>query len=161
MSDNTVIIEDCRLIFRNFEGKEGQYNRKGDRNFAIILDPATAERMSADGWNIKELRPQEEGDVPTPYLPVAVNFTNRPPRIVMITSGGRSYLSEDNVEILDWMDIERVDLTLNPYSWTVQDKSGVKAYLKTMYVTIEEDALDRKYAQIPERAQAQEPQHEE
>ena len=45
----TFMVEGARLVFRNFSGKEGQYNREGDRNFAVILDQETAERMAADG----------------------------------------------------------------------------------------------------------------
>ena len=37
-NDNTVLMEGVRIIFRNFAGKEGQYNREGDRNFAVLLE---------------------------------------------------------------------------------------------------------------------------
>ena len=143
--DNTVLMEGVRIIFRNFAGKEGQYNREGDRNFAVVLDDKTAEAMQADGWNVKTLAAREEDDSETPYLPVAVNFKGRPPRITMVTSRGRTTLDESQVEMLDWADIVNVDLIVRPYAWEVSGKTGVKAYLQTMYVTIEEDALERKY----------------
>lgn len=148
--DNTVLMEGVKIIFRNFAGKEGQYNREGDRNFAVLLDEPIASVMSEDGWNVKMLKPREgdEDDQPQAYLPVSVNFRGRPPRIVMITSRGRTNIDEDQVETLDWVDIVNVDLIVRPYEWTVNGKSGIKAYLQALYVTIEEDPLEAKYAEL-------------
>lgn len=142
----TFMVEDAQIIFRNFEGKEGQYNRAGDRNFAVILDPNIAEEMLSDGWNVRYLEPRDEGDEPTPYISVAVNFKHRPPRVVMLTSTSRTQLNEDSVEVLDWADIEKADLIARAYEWNVNGKSGIKAYLQSLFVTIHEDALERKYA---------------
>jgi hypothetical protein len=148
--DNTVLMEGVRIIFRNFAGKEGQYNREGDRNFAVLLDDQVATAMAEDNWNIKWLKPrsEEEGDTPQAYLPISVNFKGRPPRIVLITSRGRTNIDESQVETLDWVDIINVDLIVRPYEWTVNGKSGVKAYLQSIYVTIEEDPLEMKYNQL-------------
>jgi len=148
--DNTVVMEGVRIIFRNFAGKEGQYNREGDRNFAVLLDEQVADAMSQDGWNVKMLRPRadEEGEEEQAYLPISLNFKGRPPRIVLITSRGRTNLDESQVEMLDWVDIINVDLIVRPYEWTVNDKSGIKAYLQSIYVTIEEDPLELKYSQL-------------
>lgn len=147
--DNTVLMEGVKIIFRNFSGKEGQYNREGDRNFAVLLDDTVAEQMAEDGWNIKWLKPREDEEEETPqaYLQVSVNFKGRPPRIVLITSRGRTNLGEDAIEMLDWADILNVDMIVRPYEWTVSGKTGIKAYLQSIYVTIEEDALEKKYAE--------------
>jgi hypothetical protein len=149
-NDGMLVIEDARLIFRNFAGREGRYNREGDRNFCVLLDEKTAEDMERDGWNVKALRSREEGDPEQPYLQVSIGFKIRPPRLVLVTSKGRSILDEGMVELLDWVDIKTVDLTIRPYEWAVGGKTGIKAYLKTMYVTIHEDPLDLKYADLDE-----------
>jgi hypothetical protein len=151
--DNNVVMEGVRIIFRNFEGKEGQYNRAGDRNFAVLLDDQVAEAMAADGWNVKWLKVREEdadeGETPQAYLQVSLNFDKgRPPRVVMITSRGRTNLDEETVSQLDWVEITNVDLIVRPYTWEVNGKTGIKAYLQSIYVTIEEDELERKYAEM-------------
>lgn len=141
----TFMVEDAQIIFRNFEGKEGQYNRKGDRNFGVILDPKTAEQMKKDGWNVKFLKSRDDESDEVPWVQVSVNFENRPPRVVMITSTSRTTLDETSVEVLDWADIQTVDLIARAYNWEVNGKTGIKAYLKSMFITIEEDELERKY----------------
>jgi hypothetical protein len=145
-------MEGVRIIFRNFSGKEGQYNREGDRNFAVLLDQQVATDLATDGWNVKWLKPREEdeGEDPQAYLQVSVNFKGRPPRVVLLTSTKRRNLDESEVEDLDWVDIKNVDLIIRPYEWTVNGKSGIKAYLQSIYVTIEEDALEKKYAEMEE-----------
>lgn len=150
--DNTVLMEGVRIIFRNFSGKEGQYNREGDRNFAVLLDEQVATDLAADGWNVKWLKPRDdaEGEDPQAYLQVSVNFKGRPPRIVLLTSTKRRNLDESEVEDLDWVDINNVDLIIRPYEWSVNGKTGIKAYLQSIYVTIEEDALEKKYAEMEE-----------
>lgn len=142
----TVTIEEAQLIFKNFAGVEGQFNAAGDREFSVILDMDSAKIMETDGWNIKYLKPREEGDEPTPYLPVKVSYKVRPPTVVMMTSTARTRLDENSIETLDWADIQSADLIVTPYHWAVGTKTGIKAYLKSLYVTVQEDALERKYA---------------
>jgi hypothetical protein len=154
-TDNNVIMEGVRIIFRNFEGKEGPYNRQGERNFAVLLDDKVANMMAEDGWNVKWLKPREdiaeEGEEDQPYLPVSVRYDVFPPHIVLVTSRNRTVLNESQIEILDYSDITNVDLIVRPHNWDVNGKTGIKAYVKTMFVTIEEDALVRKYAELDDR----------
>jgi hypothetical protein len=149
-NDRNITLEDITIAFRNFAGKEDMYNRQGDRNFAIILSPEEADKMLRDGWNVKYLRPRDEGDEPQPYIQVAVSYKNRPPKICMVTSKSMTYLTEDEVEMLDWVDIETADCTLNPYDWSVNGKAGTKAYLQALYVKIEEDYLQAKWTAFVE-----------
>lgn len=151
MGNGTLEFENARIIYRNFAGKEGQYNREGDRNFCVLVDPDTAEALRNDGWNVRQLRAREEGDTPQDILQVSLNYKGRvPPYVVLINSKGRLPLDEDTVEVLDQMDIEDVDVIINPYPWNINGKSGISAYVKTLYVKITEHRFDLKYADLDE-----------
>lgn len=150
---NSIIIENAKIIFSNFSGKSGQFNREGDRNFCVLLDPEQASMLKNDGWNVKLLKPREEGDEPQSYLPVKVKFSKRPPKIVLVSGSGKSFITENDINILDWADIEYVDMTVNPYEWDNNGKSGITAYLKDMYVIIVEDPFEQKYKDVPDSAQ--------
>ena len=147
--DGTLLMEDARIVFRNFAGAEGMYNREGDRNFCVLLEEDLARDMLDDGWNIKRLKPRDGEELGTAYIQVAVGFKGRPPRMVMITSKGRLDLGEDDCILFDWADILVCDLIIRPYHWNVSGKSGVKAYLKSIFITINEDFLELKYADVP------------
>lgn len=146
---DNLVIENAQLIFKNFSGKEGTFNPKGQRNFCVILDPEVAKNLKKDGWNVKELKPREEGDIPTQILKVNVKFGHRPPNIVIVSTGGKSRIDESEVNMLDWAEIEKVDLTINPYEW---EPGKFSAYLKSLYATIEVDPLEEKYSDVKDSA---------
>lgn len=148
-----LVIENARLIFRNFAGAEKKFNRAGDRNFAVVIDdPDYAMVLENDGWNVKALEPRDTDkypdEGPTYYIKVGVSFDNIPPTIYLISGGKKTLLNEDTVGVLDFASVINADIAIRPYPWEVNGKRGIKAYLKTLYITIEQDEFESKYADM-------------
>lgn len=142
-------VSNARIGFRNFAGLEGPYNQPGERSFAVFFDEDTANKWYEEGWNIKYPKPRQttmdEEDIREPYLSVSVTFRNFPPKVVLITNDKPTIIGEEEVGMLDWAEIENVDLVIRPYNWEVNGNTGIKAYLKAIYVTIASDEFSAKY----------------
>lgn len=143
-------IENARLLFKNFAGVEKQYNREGDRNFCIALEPDVAAQMEADGWPIKVLKARDDEETPQEYIKVKVKFGDNPPVAKLVTKRKTTQLDEQTVGMIDVADIANVDLILTQYHWDVNGSTGVTAYLKKIFVTLNEDELDDKYGDVCE-----------
>lgn len=150
MSINTdcVSIENAKIIFRNFSGAPGKYNKSGNRNFCVVLDNDISRKMENDGWNIKVLKPRNDDEEPGHYIQVSLNFDYRPPKIFLISNGNKTLLDSESVSVLDSVYIEHADIILRPYHWEIDGRTGTKAYLKTLYVTTDDgdDEFADKYA---------------
>jgi len=99
-------------------------------------------------------------------MEVTVNFeSSQPPKIVMITEilikdpsaedGVKTVrkgvlLSEETVGLLDSAHILKSDIEIRPYNWGPDDagRTGVKAYLKTLWVTIKADPFSEEYSDV-------------
>ncbi len=57
-------------------------------------------------------------------------------------------LDEESIRDLDYADVSNWDVILNPYPWEVNANKGIKAYLKSAFITLNEDELELKYAHI-------------
>ena len=141
-------VNDARIIYRNFKGEGGKYNREGDRNFAMVIpNQELADELISRGWNVKIKAPREEGDDPFMYLPIKVKFNDHGPRIYLTAGNHTNCLEEDRVAMLDDIDIRSVDLDIRPYDWEVTGKTGRTAYLQAMEVNQEIDRFAARMAE--------------
>lgn len=143
-------LQDRRILFRNFSGEAGRFNAPGDRNFNLVLNPEEARALADLGWNVKYLKARDPEEEPLARIEVSVKYDKYPPRIVIITSRGKTALTEDLIGLLDWAEFDNLDMLIRPSYWEVNGRSGYKAYLKALYATIHEDELELKYADVPD-----------
>lgn len=129
-------IDDAKVIFRNFSGAAGKYNREGDRNFAVVIpDDEIVNELTERGWNVTVKPPREEGEDPFRYLKVKLKFNEYGPAVYLRTNGAKNKLDEDTIGVLDNIDILSVSLDIRPYNWEVNGETGRSAYLQAMCVT--------------------------
>ena len=143
---NIVQIDDARIIYRNFSGAPSQFNREGDRNFAVVIpDQEIADALIEQGWNVKIKPPRDDQDTPFMFLSVKIKFNDRGPNVYLKTGHALNKLTEETVGMLDDVDIVSVDLDIRPYDWEINGKTGRTAYLHSMQVT---QQIDRFAAQF-------------
>lgn len=138
--------------YRNFGAKPDYFNPDGGiSSFCVALNEGNIEyghmpfdpaEFEADGWNVKFRKPRHEDEEPTPFIRVRVRYGNVPPKVVLVTSKGQTFLDEDTIGQLDYAEIVNADVVIRPYTYS---SGKVAAYLKTLYVTIAEDDFADKY----------------
>lgn len=145
-------IPNAHIFYRNFSGVEKKYNPAGNRNFCVEIpedemvdDVPLYQVLLEEGWNVRLMPPRNEGDAPMHYIQVNVSYKNVPPNIWLIAGRRKTRLDEGSVDSLDYAEIKTVDLVINPYNW---EPGRVKAYLKTMYIEIVQDAFADKWAAL-------------
>lgn len=165
---NVLQINDARIIFKNFRGEGGKFNKEGERNFALLITggliddgsgqrEVTAEEMAdalmndvnrlRSGWNVKIKAPREEGDSPFIYLPVKVRFNERGPQVYIESGNSHRRLSEETVALLDDIDIASVSLDIRPYDDEINGNPFRAAYLQSMKVIQNIDRFAAEYAE--------------
>jgi hypothetical protein len=151
-------IQGARILWPNFSGAADKYNSEGDRNFNLHLTKEQADELAAAGWNVKCKFPRPEESTEEQeercVLKVTLKFRDRqgelkknPPQITMIgnRSRNRTMLGEDLAGLIDASEIVEADVSWVPYFWESASGIGVAAYLRKLYVVVQEDELDEKW----------------
>lgn len=165
-------INDARIIFRNFSGEEGPFNREGERSFSLIISggifdsgrkgeeprEVDAQEMAellqnevneyGVGWNIKIKPPREEGEDPFMHMKVKVSTKNRMPAIFVKSAGKVIRLQDpEDLNMLDEIAIRNVCLDVRPFDGEMRGEGFRSAYLDSMEVTQEIDRFTARYAE--------------
>lgn len=149
-----VEIEDARILWPNFSGEAGKFNREGDREFTLVIpNQEIADSLVNDkneygiGWNVKISDPRDPDDDPFIKLRVKVKFNQNGPDVFLITNGKMTRLDEESIGCLDHIEIAYVDLAIRPYDGEINGKPFRSAYLKSLYVTQNVDRFAARYAE--------------
>lgn len=84
INGQTIEINGARIIFKNFSGKPGLYNKEGDRNFCLVLpDDAAVNFFRQNGYS-PTVKPSgvEVGEF-FRYLKVKLKFNQWGPTIIL------------------------------------------------------------------------------
>lgn len=154
-------IQEAPLIYKHFSGAENPKNRKGDRNFGLLLTPEMAATLAAADYNVKtrkamdatdeyEARPEQH------FIICKLGFQSKieVPRVVMIScvtpeSCKRTALTEEMVSLLDTANTVKADCKIGAYDWGDANDGGRTAYANSLFITVELDPVEAKYEDIP------------
>lgn len=145
---DNIIIEDAKIFWKNLSGAPDKFNSQGgNRTFCVwIPSLEDAQALLDIGWPIKYSQPRDEQEDPRPYLKVKATYGKVPPNIYICNKHNKTLLDSSTVGIIDNAEIKRVDVEIRPYCYeNIAGKSGISAYVKTMYVTIQDDPFADRY----------------
>lgn len=143
----TLQIDNARITWTNFEGKDGPYNDEGDRFFTLVIpDEELADRLIELGWNIKKKPALTEDEPPFMTMKVKLSYNDtdiangvpaedvRGPIAYLKSGVAVRKLTHETIGCLDGIQYESVDLDIRPYDWNKNGRSGRTAYLNAIHV---------------------------
>lgn len=148
-------LENAKLMggkFKNFSGKETDYNREGARFINVVIPSDKVEDICSKGWSVKQLPPREDGDEPVYFMKINIRYVEdggfSDPKIYKGTSPDNMHkVTVANIADLDRDEFENVDLVIRPYHWSRKSgEEGISAYLDEMYAIIKGSRFSAKYS---------------
>ena len=149
-----INITEGQIAYSNFSGNPTQYNPEGGkRSVTFVIPNEIADDLKAEGWPVRE---QNFDDGTSRYLLDAAflfrtrNGQPRDPKIFIVRDKKLIHVTEDTADALDRADIVSVDAVIAASYWEYAGRSGIKAYINSMYLTIKENPIDAKYRKMME-----------
>lgn len=135
--------------WRNFRGEGTQFNPAGKRNFNVRIDDISlVNTLKNRGFNVREMKKQNEDDETSYYMQIKLQFNQYGPRVIQYVQGNPNgvELDEDTIETLDNADILDCVIKIRPYDWTMATGSqGTTAYLTELAVQIPDNRFGERF----------------
>lgn len=147
-----IELEDVQIkwAFSHFDGRADTYNDEGDHNFTIVLPEETAQKLIAEGWNVREMAPYEEGDLPEYLLKVKISYKYEPPKIYLIKGERKFRADQRDLAEITRAATEQIDVIITPSRWVNGNRSGITAYTKELYAKVKQSRFSERYADYEE-----------
>ena len=131
-----IEISNAKILWKNFTGELGFYNKEGGRNFCLVLsDDASVNFFKQNGYSIAVKSSGVEVGEFIRYLNVKLKFNNGKPIITLKSNNKTIRVDENLVSVLDSIKIKSVDMSIKPYHWELPNgEHGQIAYLSSMTV---------------------------
>lgn len=150
----TLQIDNARIIWTNFAGKEKQYDREGDRNFTLVFDDEElVDELIDKGWNIRKRVTTDENGDDSLFMTMKVKLSYRPdgsggPKAYLWSNGHRTVLDDESIGCLDQIDRGEVNLDIRPHDWEYHGKTGRTARLNVIEVFQNVDRFEERYKRM-------------
>lgn len=168
-----IAIGNARITGRpNFSGSERTRNGRivngeGKRNFCVDIPEdgvmlndgsnawVTAQDLIDMGWPVKPHNVYGDDPNATPgyYLPIQVNFSNRPPQVNLITGDNLHMITENEIDTFDGRTFSKINLIVHPsvrQDWDTGE-TKITAYLAEGWFYIQMSPFAQQwYEQHPE-----------
>lgn len=139
-------INGASICYKNFAGRQSQFNAPGDRNFCLIIPTKEmADALIERGWNVKEKPARDAYEEPFRTLKVKVVCNENGPTAIFKSGRNNTKLDEDTIGMLDEVSLASVDLDIRPFDWTIGGRSGRTAYLKGIWAYHNQDRFAARY----------------
>ena len=148
-----VEIDDARICRRHFGGHDdGQYNAEGDHNFTLIIpDEKTADLLIERGYNVNIKPPRDEFESPFITMKVKIYPNKKTGDIdfdaIVKSRGNIQQLNIDTLEMLDRIDMAKIDFDIRPYDWEYGKRRGRTAILDGIWVEQNVNRFQRRLAE--------------
>lgn len=154
---NNINIVDGVIAYSNFSGRINECNENGNRTVTFVIPDDIAQDLINDGWNIRLQLPKNDDENPRYLLEVTMSFRTkdgRPkdPKVFIVREDNSIvHMTEETIGTLDGKDIISADAVIGPWYWERNGRSGIKAYINSLYLKIKENPIDAKYRPMIDR----------